>query len=55
MNTYRRVLFPNGTRVQWSPRGYWFIKDRFHFLISRHDSREYAITKAKKMDREVVR
>ncbi len=53
MNTYRHVVLPNGTYVRWSRLGYWYICNRAGGLISRHDSREYAIRKARKMDREV--
>ncbi len=55
MNTYRNITFPNGTQVRWSPWGYWFIRKGFGSIISLHDSREYAIRKARKIDREVAK
>mgnify|MGYP001561976165 CR=1 FL=1 len=53
MNAYRYTVFPNGTRVWYSVRGYWIIRNRAGKVVSRHDSREYAVTKARKMDREL--
>jgi hypothetical protein len=47
---YRDVRGPNGTRVHWSSNA-WTIRDSDGKMVSRHDSRQFAIRKAVRLDK----
>ena len=49
---YRCMVGPNGTIMRWSG-SCWIIRSEDGKLVSRHDSRAYALKKARKIDKEV--
>ena len=45
---------PNGTQLRLSPSAqWWIIRDADGKIVSKHDSRTYALRKAKKLDSQV--
>ena len=47
---YKPNVFPNGTVLRRSS-DYWIIRDSTGKIVSRHDSAEYALKKARKIDK----
>lgn len=49
--TWQDMRGPNGTQLKFVGRpAWWIIRDAAGKIVSRHDSRAYALRKAKKLD-----
>lgn len=49
VSQWNNVELPNGTKVRWTGRC-WIIRGRSGRIVSKHDSRTYAIRKARCLD-----